>query len=170
VFRSARPRSWCSAAVAIGLAAALLAPAAVSADVGGGGGPGGATISFGSINVVGKLVANVTVNLTCDPLDTLDPNTYQPTTTTVGELNELGVQLLQAQGRTIDTGIGEASGGTLVCDSSTINKVVVQVVAQNSPWHNGGAVGSASVFIGEPFGIDVDGGSTGSVTVKLSAK
>jgi hypothetical protein len=164
--RSSGPRRT---ALALGLAAALLVPAIAAADTGGGG-AGGATISIGSISVVGKLIANVTVNVTCDPLATLDPATYQPTTTTVGHVNDLSVALQQAQGRLIDSGQGDLFGNTVVCDGLTINTLVVPVGAQNSPWHSGQALAYASVSINDSFFVSFDRAHTGPVSVKLTSK
>jgi hypothetical protein len=162
-FGSRRLRSTAAAAA---LMAALIIPAVANADTGGGNATG-ATVTFGSISLVGKVVANVTVNITCDPLATIDPNTWLPTTTTAGTINDLNVQLLQAQGRTIDVGNGDSFGGAVICDGSTINRIVLPVYAQVSPWRSGGAVGLARAFIVDAFFIGQDGGSTGNVTVKL---
>ena len=157
-------------AAALGLTAALVIPAAASADTGGGKEFSGATITFGAISVSGKLIARVTVNLTCDPLDSLDPDTLEPTTTTAGVVGYLPIQLLQAQGRTIDVGFGEVDSVNVVCDGTTINKLVVPVLAQNAPWHGGAALASGGVVVFEASGIGQDSASVDMVSVRLSAK
>ena len=54
-------------------------------------------MTIGSVKVFAKVVAEVQVQITCDPIPTIDPNTGEPTTSTVGFIEYSWVNVLQAQ-------------------------------------------------------------------------
>jgi hypothetical protein len=149
-------------------AAALLFPAAAFADTGGGNNST-ATVTISGVKVIAKVVAEVKVNVVCNPIPTIDPYTGEPTTTTSGFIENAGVSLLQAQGRVVASGSGGFSG-QLTCDGSTVNAFSADVPAASLPWKSGSAVASAFVFALDQFGYGATSGVSGNVVVKLSTK
>jgi hypothetical protein len=154
-------------AIALGVSLALALPLVASASGGGpAGGSGNATISFGSAKVIGKVVAEIQVNVVCDPLTTIDPY-GQETTTTEGYLEFGWLNLLQSQGRAVASGSGELYG-PVTCDGTTVNGFIVDIAATTRPWKTGTAVASAGVSISDPAFFSGDSGTTGPVTLKLT--
>jgi hypothetical protein len=158
-------RRWrLGAMVALGLVVMLAAPLTTLAS----GGPppaGGATVSIGSTKVIGKVIAEIQVQVVCQPLPTFD-EFGQPTTTEQGSVENGFVNLQQAQGRVVASGSGEFFGG-VICDGSTLNSFTVDIPATTYPWKAGTAVVSAGVFITDPAFDSFDSGSTGAVLIKL---
>ena len=150
------------------LVAAFALPAAVSADTtGGGGGPGGATMTVASVSVVGKAVAIVHLDIVCQPFDSYDWDTGETYPTTAGSIEFSVLQVLQAQGRTLDSGTTEFFG-TVTCDGATVNRVDANVAATVSPWKNGTAVVSGQVSISDSSSFtDLDSANLGPTTVRL---
>jgi hypothetical protein len=153
----------------LALGAALVIPSTVLADTGG---PGisprfgrGATADVERVTLDNKLMATIQVAVTCDEIRYFDWEIYDWVTTTSGTLSA-GGQLLQAQGRSIASAIGYSGQVPVTCDSSTLNHVSVQVIAQNLPLKRGDALVGATVeiFAGEGSGGSA---STGPVAVKL---
>lgn len=162
------------AALSAILALTLVAPMAVSADTSP---PAridpaasrGATISVDSaIPVTARLIANVTIRFTCDPLQVFDWSTGQTVETTVGRVENGRVVVLQVAGRTINSGSTDFYGGPdAVCDGATVNARVFGVAASVVPWKTGTAIAGASVILVSNDYQSSDYGSTGPVTVKL---
>ena len=99
----------------------------------------GMRLTIGSpIRLTSRLLVEVPLEIICDPL----PNTpYQ---------NEAYVYLTQASGQTVNRGSGYRSSypPSLVCDGTTVNRVVAQVLpdADSGPFHGGSAILSASAY------------------------
>lgn len=133
-----------------------------------------ATVEVAAVTFQSKLLVNVTLNVSCEPLVELDWS-GQPTgnTTTDGRLGG-SVQLLQAQGRAIAHGFGSINilndGIPVTCDGSTF-QTNVAVVSQDLPFKRGDAL--AGVFVGTqpdvPCCSNWRGGaaSTGPVQVRI---
>jgi hypothetical protein len=158
------------------LVAALAVPGAVSADTGGGTptiGPAfsrDATIAIDSLTVTGKVVVTVQMRVVCQPFLSYDYNTGETFQTTDGSVDFATVTILQAQGRTLDSGSSQW-GGSAVCDGTTINTYSIPVTASQSPWRNGTAVTGASVYIVDVASYhDSDAASSGPLTVRLSTR
>lgn len=127
----------------------------------------GATIELSGGSVVGRVVVNTHVAFTCDPFLVYDWETGTEVEVTSGSLEFGAVTIIQASGRTINSGEGQFYGGTVVCDRSTVNERDVAVVATVVPWKPGSAVAGARVHIASPDYNDSDYASTGAVTIKL---
>ena len=152
---------------ALALLVALGGPTAVLAATGGGGGPGTLTVSISDVKVIGKVIAEVRINVVCDPFSIYDPYTGELTTTATGSIEESNVTVLQAQGRAVASGSGSFFG-PLLCDGSTVNAFVADVPATSLPWKNGSAVVSASAWAVDEFFQTGKSGTSGNVLVKLS--
>jgi hypothetical protein len=126
-----------------------------------------ATIQLSGGSVVGKVLVNAKVDFTCDPFLVYDWETGTEVERTDGSLEFGDVTILQASGKTINFGEAEFSGGTVVCDGTTVNHREVGVVAAVAPWKNGVAVAGARVFIASPDFQTSDYASTGAQTIKL---
>ena len=171
------PSRTLSTLVATGiLAAGLALPATALADTTGGA-PSiqpaysrDATITGVSVNVTAKLIANVTISFTCQPLQMYDWNTGETIETTAGHFEGGGATVIQAQGRTVAWGQADLFGQAVTCDGTTVNTVSAPVTASTSPWKNGSAVVGATVFISDENGSDSDNASSGPIVVKLSGK
>jgi hypothetical protein len=159
--------------VVAALAAALAAPAAAFADTTA---PPptifpaesrGATISLSGGSVTARVVVNTQVAFTCDPFLVFDWETGTEVQVTSGSLEFGAVTIVQASGRTINSGEGQFAGGTVVCDGTTVNQREVAVVASVLPWKAGAAVAGARVHIASPDFNDSHYASTGAVTFKL---
>jgi hypothetical protein len=155
------------------LVAAFALPGGVSADTGGTPsiGPASsrdATISVDSLAVTGKVIVTARISVVCQPIQSYDWSTGETTETTDGSIESATLTILQAQGRTIDSGYAQW-GGTAVCDGTTVNSYAVPVTASQSPWRNGAAVIGASVYIADRASFqDSDSASTGPLAVRLS--
>jgi hypothetical protein len=156
------------------LAVALAVPATVSADTTSGA-PSiqpalsrDATIQVTSVTVTAKVIANVTIAFTCQPFEAFDWETGETIETTVGRIEGGQMVVIQAQGRTIAWGEGQAFGGNATCDGSTVNTLSTPVTAVVSPWKVGTAVVGATIHVVNENGSDVDYASSGPVTVRLS--
>jgi hypothetical protein len=169
------PRLRLLAATGI-LAVGLALPAAALADTTGGAPPiqpaftHDATITGVSVKVTAKLVANVTVSFTCQPLQMFDWSTGEVIETTAGHFEGGGATVIQAQGKTIAWGQVELFGGAALCDGTTVNTVTAPVTAAVAPWKNGTAVVGASVQLSDANGSDSDYASSGPIVVRLSGK
>lgn len=124
------------------------------------------TITVGpSADLTVKIAISVPVTIVCDPLP--DP----------GVASTVNITVRQASGKQISTGTGglaatSSYGTILVCDGSTQNKVVVQVLpdAGSGPFKKGAAYVTA--FFTYSSGIDYGGGSyypTGSESGSTAA-
>ena len=155
--------------LAVALGAALFIPGSVLAATGGGGGggPSSATVTIRSVKVIAKVIAEVQVRIICDPIPTIDPNTGEPTTSTVGFIENSWVNVLQAQGRAVASGTGSFYG-QLTCDGLTANTFTVDIAAANLPWKNGSAVVNAGVYAVDEFFVGSTAGNSGNVVVKLT--
>lgn len=127
----------------------------------------GATIELTGGQVLGRLIANTTVRFTCDPFLVYDWETGTEVEVTTGSLEGGNVTILQVAGRTINSGVAEFYGGTVVCDGTTVNRRDVQVVAGVSPWRSGSAVAGARVHIASPDFQESHSASTGAISIKL---
>jgi hypothetical protein len=162
------------AAIAVALVAVIAVPAVALADTTGGtptipaASSHGATIRVTSVSVTAKVVALVNVDFTCQPLTFFDWSTGQTETTTEGHVEGGQFVLLQAQGRTVDWGVGDPPFGTVTCDGSTANHLAVPVTAAVSPWKTGTAVVGASLYVIDANMNSADTASSGPVTVRLS--
>jgi hypothetical protein len=125
-----------------------------------------ATIRLAGGGVVGRLVAQTRVDFTCDPFIVPD-ETGVPVEVTTGTLEFGTVTILQAAGRTINSGEGAFYGGPVVCDGVTVNHRDVNVAASLLPWKNGSAVAAARVSITGPDWQFADYASTGALAIKL---
>ena len=165
-----------AAAVAVALIAAIAVPAVAFADTTGGtptipaASSQGAMIRVTSVNVTGKVVATINADFTCQPLPTFNWSTGQWETTTHGQIEGSSFVLLQAQGRTVDSGVGDTGFGTVICDGTTANQFSIPVIAALSPWKNGTAVVGASLYVIDPNMTSSDSASTGPITVRLSLR
>jgi hypothetical protein len=128
-----------------------------------------ATVQVAAISVTAKVIANVTLTYTCAPFQSYDWDTGQTTETTDGSIEGGQVVVLQAQGRTIDWGLGDVFGGHAVCDGTTVNTTIVPVSAAVSPWKTGSAVAGATIYLSDLTGSDSDGASSGPVAIRLTA-
>ena len=128
-----------------------------------------ATIHVDSVSLTAKVLANVNVSVTCQPLMTFDWDTGQTVPTTVGHLEGGQVTLIQAQGRTVAWAGADLFGGTATCDGSTINHASVAIAASSSPWKTGTAVVGASVDVIDENMTTSDFASSGPVTVRLTS-
>jgi hypothetical protein len=126
-----------------------------------------ATIQLSGGSVLGRLVVNAKVDFTCDPFLVYDWETGTEVERTDGSLESGVVTILQASGRTINSGEAEFWGGPVVCDGATVNHRDVGVVASVAPWKSGSAVAAARVFIASPDFETSDFASTGASTIKL---
>jgi len=155
------------------LAAALVLPAAASADTTGDttiypAASIGATIEVNPlVHVVSKVVATVDVSFVCDPFEFIDWN-GEAVTSQDGRLEFGAVSLIQASGRSIASSSAQFSGEAVLCDGATIHTVSVPVVAAMLPWKHGVAVVGARVSISDSTFQDSDYASTGPVSVKLT--
>jgi len=154
------------------LAAALAMPLAASADTTDGGviRPAyseGATINLGAVHLVSKVLATVDIAFTCDPLQVFEWQTGTTTTTTEGRLDSANAAIVQASGKTIVAATGDAFGGNVLCDGSSVHYLTVQVVASSAPFKAGAAAVGASISIADPSFQARDIASTGATTVKL---
>lgn len=162
------------AAVAVVLIAAIAVPAVALADTTGGtptisaASSQGATIRITSVNVTGKVVATIHADFICQPIPTFDWSTGQWETTTQGQIEGASFVLLQAQGRTVASGVGDPGFGTVTCDGTTANHFSVPVTASVSPWKAGTAVAGASLYVIDRNMTGSDSASTGPVTVRLA--
>ncbi len=160
-----------AAMLAGSLVAAMALPVAAFADTTGGAIPPaashGATIRVTSVTVTARVVATVNVDYVCQPLPTFDWTTGQ-TTTTDGRIESGGFVLLQAQGRTVDSGFGDPPFGSVTCDGSTANHLAIPVIAGSSPWKTGTAVVGANLSVIDPNMTSSDDASTGPITVRLT--
>jgi len=149
------------------LAAALVLPAAVSADTGG----GTAQVTVApTVHVTAKLVAVVDVSFICDPFLVYDWQTGTMVESTSGQLVDSGVTLTQVQGRSITSGSAEYAGGAsalVVCDGVTIQRRSVTIMASTLPWKSGSAVARAGVKVYSDGFESRDIGDSGPVVVKL---
>ena len=160
-----------------GFAVLLLAvPATVSADTTGGppsiapASSRDATISLHSLSVTGKVVVNATIDVVCQPFQSYDWTTGQTYETTDGFIDGASVTILQAQGRTVDSGTSDWRGNA-VCDGSTVNTYNVAVAGSPSPWRNGSAVIGATVYVADTASFsDSDSASTGPLAVRLTVR
>lgn len=162
-------------AMALALIAAVAAPGVAFADTTGGtrgiapAASHNATISVTSVSVTAKVIATVQVAFTCQPLTYFDWQTGQYVTTADAVLDNAQSTIVQAQGRTIDWGIGNAAyGQALVCDGSHVNAIAMPVTAAVAPWKTGTAVVGATVNVIDPQGFTADDASSGPVTVRLT--
>jgi hypothetical protein len=154
------------------LAAALVMPLSVSADTTGGGAiqpaySRGATINLGTVHIVSKVLSTVDISFTCDPLQVFDWETGMTTTTTDGRIDSATAVIVQASGKTIVVASGDAFGGAVLCDGSTVHSLTVQVVASAAPFKAGAAAVGATVSVADPSFQAADNASTGAATVKL---
>jgi hypothetical protein len=124
------------------LALVLCLPAAASADTIGSppqifpADSRGATITVSpSAVILAKVVAVVHVEVTCDPFEVFDWGTGETVLVDEGSLEFMGVDLLQASGRTLNWGSTDASTGRLlVCDGETVNAFDLSVAPQGPAW------------------------------------
>ena len=156
----------------VALSAALAVPTAAFADTTGGGvipGPAsnGATIELGGGALVARVVVNVRVSFTCDPFLVYDWDTGTEVPTTHGSLENLYAVVVQASGRTINSGSSDTSGGDVTCDGTTANVRTLAIVADTSPWKSGAAVAGASAFVSSPDFNTSHYASTGAIAIKI---
>ena len=154
------------------LAAALAMPLAASADTTGGGSippaySQGATINLGAVHMVSKVLSTVDISFTCDPLEVFDWQTGTTTITTDGRLDSANAFIVQASGKTIVATSGDAFGGDVLCDGSTVHSLTIQVVASAAPFKAGAAAAGARVSVADPSFQARDDASTGASTIKL---
>lgn len=155
------------------LVAATALPAVVAADTGGlqiePAASRGATIQVAPpIAVTGRVVASVQVMFICDPFELYDWETGTTVTSTQGSLEGGAVVLVQASGKTVNSGSGFYGAAPVVCDGATVNTRTAAVTATAAPWKSGTAVVGASVYIASLDGQDSAYASSGPITVKLS--
>jgi hypothetical protein len=164
-------RSRHGAIAAAALALTLAVPGGALADTTGGGPSDGAHITINpTVALTAKVGLTIKVDVTCDPLNSYDPVTGEPTTTTSGILDSLDVTIAQANGRTVTTTDAFMGyGAPVTCDGSTVNHFTVTALSTSTPFRKGTAVGSAGVTIFDPYQASADGGSSGNVVVKLVA-
>ena len=127
----------------------------------------GATIQLSGGSILGRVVVNAHVDFTCDPFLVYDWETGTDVERTDGSLEFGAVTILQASGKTINSGEGQFFGGTVVCDRTTVNHRDVAVVAGVVPWKIGSAVAGARVYITGPDFQTSDYASTGAMAFKL---
>lgn len=155
------------------LVVALALPAAVSADTTGGGAiqpasSRGATITLDAVHRLSKVLARVDISFTCDPLRVYDWETGTTSTTTAGHLDAASAVIVQASGRTVAAASGDAFGGDVTCDGTTLHRVSIDVVASTMPFKAGAAAAGATVSIADASFEANDYASTGAVMVKLA--
>jgi hypothetical protein len=127
-----------------------------------------ATVQVAAISVTAKVIANVTLTYTCAPFQSYDWDTGQTFETTDGSIEGGQVVVLQAQGRTVDWGLGDVTGRA-ICDGTTVNTVIVPVSAAVSPWKTGSAVAGATIFLSDVATFsDSDAASSGPVAIRLT--
>lgn len=153
------------------LVVALGVPTVALADTTGSGiqpaASNGATIRVTGGAILGRVVANAGIDFTCEPFLAYDWETGTQIDVTTGSLEYGSVTIIQASGRTVNTGFADLFGGTITCDGATVNHRDVAVVAGSVPWRNGAAVAGASVFIVGPDWEQSHSASTGPVEIKL---
>jgi hypothetical protein len=155
------------------LVGALALPAAVSADTTGAPpilppASNGATVTVASVTTIGKVVATVNLTVVCHPFEELDWDTGQTYLSTQGSIEDGEVTILQAQGRTLDSGSNSVFGPLAVCDGSTANHLSIPVTPSVSPWKKGAAVVGAFVRIADVISFQAsDFASTGPVSERL---
>ena len=120
-----------------------------------------------NVNVVGKVVATVHVDVVCDPM----PSEWDPSIDpTVGHSEGTSAQVIQAVSkRAIAAGEG-TGGGEFVCDGSTRNPLDIAVVTQTVPFKKVTAVIGVQVHI---CNADCSGSgyrSTGPIAVTLKLR
>jgi hypothetical protein len=164
-------------AAAVALLAAVAVPAVAFADTTGGvpsippAASRNATISVTSVSVTAKVIAAVNVAFICQPLTYFDWRTGQDVTTTDAKLDSGQATIVQAQGRTIDWGLGDAAfGQSMTCDGTHVNQVTMPVTASVAPWKTGTAVVGAAITVIDPQGFTGDYASSGPVTVRLAGR
>ncbi|HEX2754329.1 MAG TPA: hypothetical protein VHM48_02640 [Candidatus Limnocylindrales bacterium] len=126
-----------------------------------------ATIRLTGGSVIGRVVVNTQVSFTCDPFLVFDWETGSEVEVTTGSLEYGAVTIVQASGRTINSGEGTFFGGDVVCDGTTVNLRDVAVVAGLAPWKAGMAVAGAHISISSPDFNSSSYASTGAMSLKL---
>jgi hypothetical protein len=136
------------------------------------GATGTVTITLGAPTVTNKLLVTVPVQVVCDAQNG-DPT----------NLDFVHVDLSQANGKTVTTGMGQVAGGPgsfftnnvgpfLTCDGTTVNHVAVTVLG-NGQYKGGGAIitvtASQSVGSGCTFGCvtSSESATVGPTGIKL---
>jgi hypothetical protein len=157
-------------ALALALAAAIALPAAASAATGGVTiypriDTRGVVVDIEGATLNNRLMATIAFRVTCDEITYFDWDTYEEVTTTAGRLSA-GGQLLEAQGRSIASASGYA-GQDVTCDGSTVNHVLVQVLAENLPLKRGDAVAGIDADIGAAGAEEASFGRSGPTEIKV---
>jgi hypothetical protein len=122
------------------------------------------TVTVGSpIILTARQVVKVPVGVVCDPL----PGT--PTADSVG------VFVTQVSANSINSGSGgiPSSSPFLICDGTTVNQFVVYVTPQNTPFHGGAAIVTATAShetVENFFLVHSESGSAGPIAIKLQRK
>ena len=156
------------------LSAALALPFGVSADTTGGSSiqpaaSNGATIAMDSgVHVMSKVVATVNISFSCDPIPVYDWETGTTTSTTSGHVEYGSVVIVQAAGRSINSGSADFYGGDVVCDGVAVYTRSIPVVASALPWKSGAAAAGGTVYITDATYQGSDYASSGPIAVKLS--
>lgn len=119
------------------------------------------------VPLVGGVVANIHVDVVCDPM----PSEWDPSIDpTRGHSEGTSAQVVQAASKKA-IAAGQADGGGLfVCDGSTVNPLDIAVVSQTVPFKKGTAVIGVQVQI---CNDDCSGSgyrSTGPIEVTLTSK
>jgi hypothetical protein len=161
--------------IAAVLLATLLVPGAVLADTTDGAPPiqpassRDATISVStSVKLTARVVAEVDVDVVCQPFDSYDWETGSTYQTTAGTVESGGVLLEQASGRSLAWGQGSFVG-LATCDGSTINHYQSFVTPSANLFKPGAAVVGAVIYVADVASYnDSDRASSGVVEVKIT--
>lgn len=159
----------------VALIAAIAIPGAALADTTGGppamqpATSRGATIVVDtSVTITAKAVATAHVVFVCNPFEVFDWQTGQTVLSTDGQMEDLQVEIIQASGKTLNWGLAEAFGGSVVCDGTTRHTADATIVPTNAPWKSGSAVIGASVSVAAPDFQSSDFASSGPIQIRLS--
>jgi hypothetical protein len=156
------------------LSAALALPIGVSADTTGGSSiqpaaSNGATIAVDAVvHVMSRVVATVDISFTCDPIPVYDQESGTTTTSTSGRIEYGSAVIVQATGRSINSGSAEFSGGEVLCDGVAVYTRSIPIVASALPWKSGAAAAGGTVYITDATYQGSDYASSGPIAVKLS--
>jgi hypothetical protein len=161
--------------IAAVLLATLLVPGAVLADTTGGAPPiqpassRDATISVStSVKLTARVVAEVDVDVVCQPFDSYDWQTGSTYQTTEGSVEYGNVVLEQAAGRSVAWGQADVTG-LATCDGSTVNHYEAFLTPSATLFKPGAAVVGAVIYIADKASYqDSDYASSGVVEVKIT--
>jgi hypothetical protein len=164
-----------SGPVAAVLLAALLVPGAVLADTTDGApsippaNSRDAMISVStSVTLTARVVAEVDIDVVCQPFDSYDWETGSTYQTIAGSVEYSNIVLEQASGRSLAWGEGGVAG-LATCDGSTINHYQAFVTPSANLFKPGAAVVGAVIYIADLASYnDSDYASSGVVEVKVT--